>query len=318
MNPSASPGSAQRAAEMPPWHALSGEAVLALVAGSADGLDPAEAATRLRRDGPNVLQRQRTDGPLVLLWRQVDSPLVWVLIGSAMAAIALGKLRDGLVVLAVVALNTVIGFVQEYRAGKAIEALADMVPERVNVLRGGAQTSVASADLVRGDVVLLASGDKVPADLRILTVKNMQVDEAALTGESLSVCKQVDPVAAGVALGDRASVCFGGTLVSSGTGTGVVVATADATELGRIAGMLRDAVVVETPLTKALRVIGHWITGAIVVLAAIIVFPKLAFESRTDPPTTVELEPVIFKYQVVPSELAFKLMPRSSNMLVTG
>jgi len=269
------PDSATGAATVAPardaahWHAATGEEVLAALGSSACGLTAEEAAERLRRDGANVLARQRADGPLTLLWRQIDNPLVWVLIGSAAIAVALGKPRDGLVVMAVVVLNTIIGFVQEHRAGKAIEALSAMVPERVNALRGGRQISVASADLVRGDVVLLASGDKVPADIRLLAVKNLQVEEAALTGESVPVRKQVAPVAPDAALGDRGSMCFGGTLVTSGTATGVVVATAAASELGRIAAMLREAVDLETPLTRALHVIGRWITIAILALAAV-------------------------------------------------
>jgi len=251
------------------WHAATGEEVLAALGSGAQGLAADEAAERLRRDGPNVLARQRADGPLALLWRQIDNPLIWVLIGSAAVAVALGKPRDGLVVLAVVVLNTIIGFVQEHRAGKAIEALSSMVPERVNVLRGGRQLSVASADLVRGDVVLLASGDKVPADIRLLAVKNLQAEEAALTGESVPVRKHLAPVAPDAALGDRESMCFGGTLITTGTATGVVVATGGATELGRIATMLRETVDLETPLTRALHVIGRGITIAILVLAAV-------------------------------------------------
>jgi len=241
-----------------PWHALPPEAVLEAVGSSSDGLSENEARTRLERHGANVLQRVSGESPLKLLWRQVNSPLIWVLLASATLAISLGKVTDGLIVLAVVVLNTLIGFVQEFRAGKAIEALTQMVPENATTLREGQKVTVPSARLVPGDVVLLASGDKVPADVRLLAARNFQVEEAALTGESLPSEKRVAPVEADAGLGDRTSMAFGGTHVTYGTATAVVVATAGATELGRISQLLHETVDLQTPLTKALAVIGRF------------------------------------------------------------
>jgi Ca2+-transporting ATPase len=254
----------------PAWHALPPEAVLSRLGSTEAGLTPEEADARLSRHGPNVLKREKAEGPLTLLWRQLNSPLIWVLIASAALAIAMGKVTDGLVVAAVVALNTLIGFVQEYRAGKAIEALSAMVPENATVVRGGHKVSVPASRLVPGDVVHLASGDKVPADMRLLASRNLQVEEAALTGESVPSQKHVPPVEEGAELGDRASLVFGGTLVTSGTGTAVVVATGGATELGRISTLLSQAADLQTPLTRALATIGKYITLGILVISALL------------------------------------------------
>ncbi|MCP3139231.1 cation-translocating P-type ATPase [Pyxidicoccus xibeiensis] len=257
-------------ATSPSWHARTPDEVLSLLGSRQEGLTEEEARARLERHGPNVIERQKGEGPLKLLWRQVNSPFIWVLIASAVLAIAMGKVTDGLVVAAVVVLNTLIGFVQEYRAGKAIEALSRMVPENATVLRGGRKLSVPASRLVPGDIVELASGDKVPADMRLLSSRNLQVEEAALTGESVPAHKRVEAVDAGAELGDRTSLVFGGTLVTSGTGTASVVATGGATELGRISQMLSEATDLQTPLTKALATIAKYITGAILVVSVVL------------------------------------------------
>ncbi|MFP2904120.1 cation-translocating P-type ATPase, partial [Pyxidicoccus sp. 3LFB2] len=270
---SAPPPVGSSAAPAPPWHALPPEAVLSQVGSSPGGLTDEQARERLERHGPNVIQRQKRDGPLTLLWRQVNSPFIWVLVASSVLAIVMGKVTDGLVVAAVVVLNTLIGFVQEYRAGKAIEALSLMVPENATVVRGGRKESLPAARLVPGDVVELASGDKVPADMRLLASRNLQVEEAALTGESLPAQKHVAQVEAGAELGDRTSLVFGGTLVTSGTASAVVVSTGHSTELGRISTLLSETTDLQTPLTKALAVIAKVITvgilGVSVVLLAV-------------------------------------------------
>ncbi|HYH99486.1 HAD-IC family P-type ATPase, partial [Hyalangium sp.] len=192
-----------------PWHVLAPETVLERVQSTPEGLSEEEGPRRLARYGPNVLQRESQSGPLRVLFRQINNPLIWVLLGAAVLAIVLGKVTDGLVVLAVVVLNTVIGFVQEFRAGRAIEALSAMVPELATVLRGGRKVTLPASELVPGDVVLLAAGDKVPADMRLLSVRNLQVEEAALTGESLPVTKQLNPVPEEAGLGDRSNLTFG-------------------------------------------------------------------------------------------------------------
>ena len=236
------------------------------------GLDRAEAERRLGEFGPNVLDRVSGEGAWRILWRQINTPLIWVLIASSALAFVLEEVVDALVVLAVVVLNTIIGFVQEYRAGKEIEALVDLVPRQATALRGGSRVPVSADDLVPGDVVLLAAGDQVPADARVLASKGLQVDESALTGESVPVEKGPEPVGDGSEIGDRSSVVHGGTLATYGTGAAVVVTTGNGTELGRISSLLGEATKTETPLTRQIGVFGKWLTAAIVVVA-VLLFP---------------------------------------------
>ncbi len=254
------------------WHSQDADSIVTTLATRDAGLTPAEAKERLAQYGPNVLPRAKGDGPLVLLWRQINNPLVWVLIGSAILAMAVDPvdgLKNGGVILGVVIVNAIIGFVQEYKAGKAIDALIDMVPESATVMRDGVKMSLPVAGLVPGDVVMLQSGDKVPADLRLIQLRNLQIEEAALTGESVPTQKQLSAVATDAALGDRTNMAFNGTMVTYGTGTGVVVATGSKTELGRINTLLNEAADLETPLTHALKVIGKQLTVAIVIVAVV-------------------------------------------------
>jgi Ca2+-transporting ATPase len=253
-----------------PWHSAGNEQVLEALESSAAGLSSAEAGSRLQAVGPNVLKRAKGDGPLRILLRQINDPLIYVLLASVALAIIMGKVVDGLVVLGVVVLNTIIGFVQEYRAGKAIEALMDMVPQTTTVLRDGEKTTLPAAELVPGDVVELASGDRVPADMRLLSARSLKVEEAALTGESVPVEKHTEPLAEETPLTDRSNTVYGGTLVTYGTGAAVVIATANDTELGRISSMLHETTQVETPLTRQLAVVGKWLTVAIVIVAAVL------------------------------------------------
>ena len=211
-----------------------------------------------------------------MLLRQINNPLIWVLIGAGALAVGLGKAIDDAVVLSVVVANAVVGFLQEFRAGKEIDALIEMVPDFATVVRGEARLTVPVADLVPGDIVLLASGDKVPADVRLLDVRNVRVEEAALTGESLPVEKSAAPVAADSALADRLGMAYGGTLVTYGTATAVVVATAGATELGRISSLLEGASALETPLTRAMARVATWLTIAISIVAALLIAVGLA------------------------------------------
>ena len=252
------------------WHACDAADALRDLRTGPEGLDDADAAARLKLHGANVIPRGKRDTALDLVWRQVHNPLIWVLIGSAVVAMAVDPtdgIKNGLVILAVVILNTLIGFVQESKANRAIEALSRMVPENATVVRARRKLTLPAADLVPGDVVLLASGDKVPADLRLVQLRNLQVEEAALTGESMPAQKQLAPVDAGAGIGDRTSMAFGGTLVTYGTASGVVVATGERTELGRISTMLKETTDLQTPLTLALAKIGWIITVSIVVIS---------------------------------------------------
>jgi Ca2+-transporting ATPase len=251
-----------------PWFALSPERALVDLNSDASGLSAEDATARFQETGPNSLPRVGGTRPFAVLWAQINEPLIWVLIGAAALALALGKVNDGLIVAAVVVINAVIGFLQEFRASKAVEALSDMVPEYATVMRDGALQRVPVATLVPGDVVHLGAGDEVPADLRLLTAKGLQVEEAMLTGESVPAVKSSQAVAADARLGDRTSMVFGGTLVTSGTATALVVETGSRTELGRMSSLLQQVVELETPLTKALGRLGRTIALAVVALAA--------------------------------------------------
>jgi magnesium-transporting ATPase (P-type) len=254
-----------------PWHALRPEEALQkLGSTSAQGLSTSEANARLQKYGKNEIQRKQADSALVVFVRQFKNPLLYVLLGSGTLAVAMGKVLDGIVVLAVVLLNAVIGFVQEYRAGRAIQALSQMVPELATTVRAGQKRQVAAEELVPGDIIQLASGDRVPADARLLSGRGLQVQEATLTGESLPSVKDVQKLAPDTELGDRANMLFGGTLVAAGVAEALVVETGQRTQLGRISELLHGAVEVETPLTKALGQISKYLTIAIGVVSVVL------------------------------------------------
>jgi len=252
------------------WHALPPDTVLTGLETSAGGLVTAEAERRRQVHGPNLLARAQGDGPLRLLWRQINNPIGWLLIAAGALALLLRKHTDAAVVFGAVAVNAVIGFIQEYRAGRAIESLSAMAPETAVVLRDGLPVTLPAADLVPGDVVTLQSGDKIPADLRLFQVRNLLVEEAALTGESLPVAKRIEAAPPDAPLGDRFCMAFSGTLVMQGTAAGVVAATGNRTELGRINALLNQTRTLETPLTRQLARVSAWITAAVVVIAVIL------------------------------------------------
>ena len=253
------------------WHASSEQDVISELQTSLGGLNDSEAAERLQRYGANSLLRKASDSPWLIFWRQINNPIGWLLIVSGALAIGLQKITDALVVFGAVGVNAVIGFIQEYRAGKAIEALADMMPEFATALRGGQAIAVPAESLVPGDLVTLQSGDKIPADLRLIRVKNLLIEEAALTGESLPVAKRIDAVAGDAPLGDRLGMAFSGTLVLQGTATGIVVATGGSTELGRINALLNQTGQLETPLTRQLAKVRNGITAAVVAVVAVLI-----------------------------------------------
>ena len=253
------------------WHSIDYTQVLEYFESSLQGLQLEEAKKRRLKYGSNELKRKNKDGIIKLLWRQINNPLIWVLLGSSILATALGKITDGMVVLAVVVINSIIGFIQEYKAGKAIEALSSMVPENTTVIRNGNIITLPVSEIVPGDIVQVAAGDRIPADMRILQQKNLQVEEAALTGESVPSQKTTEAVNPDAVIGDRKCMAYSGTLVVSGTATAVVVNIGMETELGKISDMLNETVDLETPLTHKLGVIGKYLTIGIVAITLIII-----------------------------------------------
>lgn len=235
---------------------------------AARGLTEAEAVTRLRREGPNTLPAARGRGPVLRFLLQFNSPLIYVLLAAALVTGLLGEHVDALVILGVVIVNAVVGFVQESRAEKALTALAAMTETIAVAVRDGERQRVPAADLVRGDLVELEAGDKVPADLRLLRTDELAVDESTLTGESVPVAKDPAPLPE-VALADRTGMAFSGTLVTGGRATGLVVATGAGTELGGIHRLVRTTTAVRTPLTRKIARFSKIVTVAILALAAL-------------------------------------------------
>jgi len=257
------------------WHASSRTDALTELSSRREGLSTDEATARLLRDGLNRLPSAAGPSAGRLLLDQVRTPLIGALVLAGALALALGEVEDGIVVLAVVVLNALIGFAQEYRAGRAIAALAELVAEPARVRRDGAWIEIPAEQVVTGDVLDVAQGDRVAADLRVLEAASLRAEEAALTGESEPVAKRVEPVAADAPLAERSSVLYAGTVVAAGSGRGVAVATGAATELGRISSLLGAVEPLQTPLTRDLDRFARTITGAIaaaaVVLAAVAV-----------------------------------------------
>ncbi|SEQ44695.1 ATPase, P-type (transporting), HAD superfamily, subfamily IC [Ectothiorhodospira magna] len=253
------------------WHHLeAGDAIKQLETSDREGLTPDEIERRRAEYGPNRLPPPRTRGPLGRFLAQFNNLLIYVLLGAAFITALLGHWVDTGVILAVVLLNSIIGFVQEGKAEKALQAIRDMLSPHAAVIRGGERMTVEAEALVPGDLVLLESGDKVPADLRLIKVKGLQVQEAMLTGESVPVDKSVEAVSDRADLGDQTSMAFSGTLVTAGQATGVVVETGARTQIGRISTLLSDVESLTTPLLRAMNVFARWLTVAIIGLAGLV------------------------------------------------
>ncbi len=254
--------------QTPAWHSIEVETVLSHLSADARGLTAEEAGKRLARHGPNRLSPPKKRGPLIRFFSQFHNVLIYVLLVAGVVTMLLGHWIDAGVIYGVVLVNALIGFIQEGKAEKALEAIRTMLSQYCFVLRGGRRLELEADQLVPGDIVILQSGDKVPADLRLLKVKDLRIDEATLTGESVPVEKSVTPVDETSALSDRPCMAYSGTLVTYGQGTGVVVATGDHTELGRINQMLTRVQPLTTRLLRRIAEFGRLLTGAILGLAA--------------------------------------------------
>jgi cation-transporting ATPase F len=251
-------------------HALAGhEVVLLLETDPHRGLTAAVAADRLDRFGPNVLPHAEAAGALRRFLRQFQHPLIYVLLAAGGITLALGEVVDFSVIFGVVLINSVIGFVQESKAEAALDALRAMVRTEARVVRDGHARTVASDELVPGDLVRVEAGDKVPADLRLLGHAQLQVDESALTGESVPAVKDEVALPPDTAVADRRNMLYSGTLVTHGTGSAIVVATGAQTELGEIHRLVSTAEVLATPLTRKLTRFSKVLTVVILALAAV-------------------------------------------------
>ena len=252
------------------WHTLSAEQALQVLESSAEGLTEAQARERLQCHGPNRLPTAQA----VPLWRRValqfHNLFIYVLLAAALTTGLIGHGVDAAVILAVVLLNVGIGVLQEGKAEKALQAIRHLLAPRALVLRDGKPREIDAAALVPGDVVQLASGDSVPADVRLLSAHNLRVDESALTGESVPVDKAMPAVHASAALGDRLCMAYAGTLVAQGQARALVVATGASTEMGRIGRLLSAVEQTTTPLVRQMAQLSRWITLAVLGAAALL------------------------------------------------
>lgn len=246
-----------RSAETPTWHALEKESVISKLETDASlGLNSTQARDRLERDGYNTLQTLTRVTWYAVLARQFVNVLIIILFAAAAIALAIGEVTDAITILVIVLLNGVLGFVQEWKAEKAMEALQRMLSPHCKVLRDGLEKVIDARELVPGDVVLLQIGDRVPADLRIVEAVNIKFDESSLTGESASIGKDITPVDPETPLPERSSMAWMGTAVTNGRASGVVVATGMDTEFGRIARLTQTVGQESTPLQRKLAVLG--------------------------------------------------------------
>ncbi|MCB0162920.1 MAG: cation-transporting P-type ATPase [Anaerolineae bacterium] len=253
------------------WHHLAADEVTELMGSSQEkGLNSFEVEQRQKRFGPNVLTPQRGKSPLVRFLLQFHHPLLYILMAAAVIAAVSKEVVDAAVIFGVVLINAIIGYVQEAKAEKALEALARTMTTSATVIRAGQKQQIDATGLVPGDIVLLQAGDKVPADLRLARSRDLQIDESALTGESMPVEKQAEcQLDIETLLADRHNMAYTSTLVTYGQSQGVVVATGDHTEVGRISQLIATAQEMQTPLTRKIAHFSNILLYLILALAAV-------------------------------------------------
>jgi len=254
-----------------PWHHVTPEEALARLGSAPGGISEEEAERRLRERGPNVLPEKGRRSLLGIFLSQFKSPLIYLLFAAAAIAIALDERADAGVILGVVLVNAAIGAFQEGRAERSMTALRRMAAARARVLRGGEEQSVEARALVPGDVLLLAAGDAVGADARLLSAARLQMLEASLTGESQPSDKELSPLPVDATLADRASMVYAGTHVASGRGAAVVVATGISTEIGRIALLAESGPDAQTPLERRVAQLGRYLLFIALAVFALVV-----------------------------------------------
>jgi magnesium-transporting ATPase (P-type) len=251
-----------------PWHSLSLDAICDALASTEQGLSQQVAQQRLTQYGHNRLAPTVIRGPLKRFFSQFHNVLIYVLLASAGVTAAIDHWTDSGVIVGVVFINALIGFIQEGKAEKSLDAIRNLLTSQAMVRRDGMNFLLPAEQLVPGDIVSLESGDKVPADLRLLQVKSLRVDESMLTGESIPVNKTTLAVGVNAALGDRCCLAYSGTLITYGTALGMVVATGDNTEIGHISSLLRKIPELTTPLLRQIAGFSQWLTVAILILAS--------------------------------------------------
>lgn len=252
------------------WHHMTAHtAARAFEVDLSGGLADDDVFKRRGQYGSNTLTTRKTRGPLTRFLLQFHQPLVYILLAATLVTLFLREWVESLVIFGVILINSVIGFVQESKALKAIDALARAMVSEALVIRNGERQKVPARDLVPGDIVLIQSGDKVPADIRLFKTRELRIDESTLTGESVSVQKSEDSLEQDTDLSDRKNMAYSSTLVTHGTGQGIVIATGDHTEIGRINDLISSAEIIATPLTIKIGQFSHVLLYAILGLAVV-------------------------------------------------
>jgi magnesium-transporting ATPase (P-type) len=253
-----------------PWHAVSAEETLERLGTSLKGLSNAEALVRLKRFGPNALPAAKRHSVWAAFFAQFHNVLIYVLLAASVLTLSIGRYADTLVILAAALINAVIGFIQEGRAERALEAVRKLLALQASVVRNGHRRNIPASEVVPGDIIVLTAGDRVAADMRLVAVKNLRTSEAALTGESLPVDKDIRPIAPAAAVADRTPIAFSGTLAVAGHGVGVVIATGAATEIGRVGRLLEEIEPMTTPLVRQMARFGRWLSAVILAFSVVV------------------------------------------------
>ena len=283
------------------WHQLPIDEVLLLLGSQEGGLDVFEVKHRQEHFGMNVLTPAKRKSALRRFLQQFNNPLIYILLAATLITILVKDLVDGLVILMVVMVNAVIGYLQESRAEESIHALAQTMTTEASVIRANTIRRLPAAEIVPGDIVLLAAGDRVPADMRLISTRNMYIEEAALTGESLPVNKSASPVLkVETVLAERTNMAYTSTLVTSGQGSGVVTATGDNSEIGHISRLISEAADLDTPLTRKIERFSRLLLYFILVLASITFVVGIA---RGDAPLDVLTSAIALAVGSIPEGL---------------
>ncbi|MBI2147692.1 calcium-translocating P-type ATPase, SERCA-type [Candidatus Woesearchaeota archaeon] len=254
------------------FHAIPPDRVLQQLGTSLRGLQQEQAQSRLQQYGRNELQKKKGDSPIVLFLHQFASPIVWILIAAVIISVLEHELVDAAVIAVLLLINAVIGFFQEYKAEKSIEALQKLASVKATVLRSGKEQIIDAKELVPGDIILLETGQKVPADVRLLEIVQLEVQEAALTGESSPVTKRLTILPEQTPLADQKNMTFAGTVITNGRGKGVVCSTGMQMEIGKIAHLIQETEEEPTPLQKKLKKLGMQLGIGTIIICFIIFF----------------------------------------------
>ncbi|NOQ44258.1 MAG: HAD-IC family P-type ATPase, partial [Nitrosopumilus sp.] len=284
------------------WHSLPAEQVAEMLrTDPKQGLDSSEVNNRLQKFGENTISVKKEKSSIISFFLQFKQPLVLILIIAGSITAILQEWIDTGVIFGVVVANAIIGFIQEHKAGKAIQALARIVKSENVVIRNGEKTRLPSSEIVPGDMVQLRSGDKIPADMRLYYTKDLKIDESILTGESISDKKRTEGFPSNTILAERKNMAYGGTLVTNGYGIGIVVHTGDDTETGKISQTMIKAEEIETPLTRRISYFSKKLLLAILGLSILTFVFGILVTQRTA--TELFMEVVALSVAVIPEGL---------------